>query len=128
MASLPVIPSSWRNNSNSSIQDESARDQAPSSPDNLAESAVLVDVPPLEVSEQSGSEVAMPSEEIMSRRCWICQGDDVEDETPREWRSPCQCSLTAHEECLLEWVSSQEAPRNGEMAGDSLHSPYQTNF
>ena len=52
-----------------------------------------------------------------ARICWICQQEDTDD-TPEtgEWRSPCPCSLTAHEECLLEWITSEEAPKKGEIA------------
>lgn len=43
----------------------------------------------------------------MSNRCWICLGTE-EDPPPSDqgykWRHPCQCSLTAHELCLLDWV------------------------
>ena len=40
--------------------------------------------------------------------------DDTED-TPENsvWRSPCPCSLVAHDECLLEWVADGEAPKDG---------------
>lgn len=37
--------------------------------------------------------------------------DDPND--PPVWRSPCQCSLTAHESCLLDWVADLENPKNG---------------
>jgi hypothetical protein len=48
------------------------------------------------------------------RRCWICQMDETED-TPESsaWRSPCPCSLVAHDDCLLEWVADGEAPKDG---------------
>jgi hypothetical protein len=48
------------------------------------------------------------------RRCWICQMDETED-TPESsvWRSPCPCSLVAHDECLLEWIADGEAPKDG---------------
>ncbi|CCU74569.1 unnamed protein product [Blumeria hordei] len=51
------------------------------------------------------------------RKCWICQQDDADD-TPENstWRKPCPCSLTAHDTCLLEWVSNEEAPKPGEIA------------
>lgn len=47
------------------------------------------------------------------RKCWICFADESED-TPMssEWRSPCPCALTAHEECLLDWIADIEAPGN----------------
>jgi hypothetical protein len=51
------------------------------------------------------------------RRCWVCMGDETDD-TPENniWRSPCPCSLTAHEACLLEWIADKEAPQPGQMA------------
>lgn len=49
--------------------------------------------------------------------CWICQQDETED-TPQStpWRKPCPCSLDAHDDCLLEWVTAEEAPKKGELA------------
>ena len=45
------------------------------------------------------------------QKCWICFADETEDSpTTSRWRSPCSCSLTAHESCLLDWVADQEAP------------------
>lgn len=45
------------------------------------------------------------------RKCWICFSDETEDgpETS-SWRTPCQCALTAHESCLLDWIADMEAP------------------
>lgn len=35
-----------------------------------------------------------------------------DDQTnPPIWRSPCKCSLTAHEDCLLDWVANLEDPK-----------------
>lgn len=58
-----------------------------------------------------------PAPEPEVPTCWICQ-QDATDDTPENsvWRRPCPCSLTAHDECLLEWITSQEAPKPGEMA------------
>lgn len=51
------------------------------------------------------------------RRCWVCMGDETDDTTENNvWRSPCPCSLTAHETCLLEWIADKEAPPPGQMA------------
>lgn len=52
------------------------------------------------------------------KRCWVCMGDET-DESPEEhriWRSPCPCSLRAHEDCLLEWVADKETPHPGKLA------------
>lgn len=48
------------------------------------------------------------------KKCWICVGDSTEDDptNPPTWRSPCKCSLTAHEDCLLDWVADLENPSN----------------
>ncbi|OAD75239.1 hypothetical protein PHYBLDRAFT_71997 [Phycomyces blakesleeanus NRRL 1555(-)] len=40
--------------------------------------------------------------EYNERRCWICFGEDGDSEG--RWVSPCQCSLIAHEKCLLRWM------------------------
>lgn len=53
---------------------------------------------------------------LYREKCWICLSTRDEDppsppEPPTEWRSPCSCSLQAHESCLLDWVADQEAPR-----------------
>lgn len=55
------------------------------------------------------------------RRCWVCQQEDTED-TPENdvWRTPCPCSLTAHDTCLMEWISNEEAPRPGDIARSRL--------
>ncbi|OAL36328.1 hypothetical protein AYO20_04486 [Fonsecaea nubica] len=47
-------------------------------------------------------------------KCWICMSDKSEDDpnNPPIWRSPCSCSLTAHEACLLDWVADLENPKN----------------
>lgn len=35
--------------------------------------------------------------------------DDAEPvETPRRWVHPCNCTLIAHEQCLLEWIRASE--------------------
>ncbi|KAF6239104.1 hypothetical protein HO173_002976 [Letharia columbiana] len=52
------------------------------------------------------------------RKCWICFADETEDTpTSSEWRSPCPCSLTAHESCLLDFVADLEAPQNRKSYG-----------
>jgi hypothetical protein len=39
--------------------------------------------------------------------------DETEDASlDTEWRSPCPCTLTAHEACLLDWLADMENPRN----------------
>lgn len=56
-----------------------------------------------------------PSQEV--RRCWVCQQDDFEDESDDVvWKSPCPCSLVAHDQCLLDWIADMETPKKGEIA------------
>jgi len=50
------------------------------------------------------------------RRCWVCMGDETDDPENNIWRSPCPCSLIAHESCLLEWIADKEAPPPGQIA------------
>lgn len=44
---------------------------------------------------------------------------DEDEDSPggSGWKRPCPCSLTAHNECLLEWVADVEAPSD-----DSIHT------
>ncbi|GAA6056382.1 hypothetical protein JCM3770_005981 [Rhodotorula araucariae] len=49
------------------------------------------------------------------RQCWICYTDESEDAT-RPFIHACQCTLLAHEQCLLDWLTAQaqtqaQAPR-----------------
>ncbi|KAI9864427.1 MAG: hypothetical protein M1824_005130 [Vezdaea acicularis] len=52
------------------------------------------------------------------RKCWICFSDETEDTpTTSEWRSPCPCALTAHEDCLLDWIASEQNPLSRKRKG-----------
>jgi len=50
-----------------------------------------------------------------SRRCWVCYSTEAEDIASGqptllgEWKSPCRCSLVAHEKCLLNWIAAEYA-------------------
>ncbi|KAK7055468.1 translation initiation factor eIF2 gamma subunit [Favolaschia claudopus] len=49
--------------------------------------------------------------DLRVKLCYICReeekaGDDLV--TPRAWVHPCNCTLVAHESCLLEWIKSSE--------------------
>lgn len=48
------------------------------------------------------------------KKCWICICESTEDDPSHlpKWRSPCTCNLTAHEDCLLDWVADLENPKN----------------
>ncbi|RKF82045.1 putative ring finger domain-containing protein [Golovinomyces cichoracearum] len=73
---------------------------------------------PISEAEAPGG---LPEKTRGIRQCWVCQQEDTDD-TPENnlWRVPCPCSLTAHDTCLLEWISNEEAPRPGEIARDRL--------
>lgn len=68
------------------------------------------------VEPDSASRPAAPSRASTfgTKKCWICMSDATEDDpnNPPVWRSPCVCSLTAHEACLLDWVADLENPKN----------------
>lgn len=68
----------------------------------------------VDASTVTSSQDSSPPAEV--RTCWICQQDDTED-TPDNniWRTPCPCSLTAHDSCLLEWIANEEAPKPGQL-------------
>ena len=47
------------------------------------------------------------------RKCWICLATEIEDTpTSSAWRTPCPCALTAHERCLLDWITQLEDPHH----------------
>ncbi|KAH6104231.1 hypothetical protein HBI65_042440 [Parastagonospora nodorum] len=75
--------------------------------------------PAVEEQEEAPKLTNTPQEEEEEpRKCWICFNDETEDdETSSEWRSPCTCSLVAHEKCLLDWIADMEAPNNRRRAG-----------
>lgn len=45
-------------------------------------------------------------------KCWICFESRKDEETSPSthgvWKKPCKCALTAHESCLLDWISDME--------------------
>ena len=61
----------------------------------------------------NNSSNALGSPPTEPRKCWICYTDETEDSPLNsEWRSPCPCTLTAHESCLLDWLADMENPRS----------------
>jgi hypothetical protein len=61
-----------------------------------------------------------------TKKCWICICDSTEDDpiNPPVWRAPCSCNLTAHENCLLDWVADLENPKKGDRkAGGKILCP-----
>ncbi|KAL2436576.1 hypothetical protein ABEF95_012312 [Exophiala dermatitidis] len=83
--------------------------------------AVSVEVDAADSSPNSRPPPLSRSSTLGSRKCWICMSDASEDDpnNPPVWRSPCQCSLTAHESCLLDWVADLENPKNQKRKGST---------
>ncbi|KAI0764101.1 hypothetical protein BC629DRAFT_1541883 [Irpex lacteus] len=52
--------------------------------------------------------------DLRVKLCYICREEEQYDDPPHppvEWVHPCNCTLVAHEKCLLNWIqSSQEEP------------------
>lgn len=65
-----------------------------------------------EAPPQNTTTASQQQEDEEPRRCWICFNDETEDDdTTSEWRSPCTCSLVAHEKCLLDWIADMEVSK-----------------
>lgn len=52
----------------------------------------------------------MPPEKSPSapRRCFICLTDESPSDPPSSWVDPCPCTLEAHQDCMLSWVTDCE--------------------
>ncbi|KAJ3485030.1 hypothetical protein NLG97_g6906 [Lecanicillium saksenae] len=42
------------------------------------------------------------------RRCFICLTDEDPSDPPNSWVDPCPCTLEAHQDCMLSWVTDCE--------------------
>jgi hypothetical protein len=124
MASAPSQASSRRSSPsehrNSSPTQQSPEESPSTNP--LTTEPILINNPPRHTSDASPKttppSTTSPTEPSRGvRTCWICQQDDTDD-TPENtvWRTPCPCSLEAHDSCLLEWIANEEAPKPGELA------------
>ena len=111
--------------SSSSQQDQVVRTNSFSA-QSIDSQTLLLNSPPRQSSqpavdakkEAPQQHSAPQQEEEEPRKCWICFNDETEDdETTSEWRSPCACSLVAHEKCLLDWIADMEAPSSSRRAG-----------
>lgn len=61
---------------------------------------------------------SLKEEEEEEKRCWICYTSEAEEELPKsDWKSPCKCTLVAHESCLLEWIADLQRPENNNPGG-----------
>lgn len=66
-------------------------------------------------TSESSQKEAVEEEE---KRCWICYTSDAEEEAPKsDWKSPCRCTLIAHESCLLEWIADLQRSENNNSGG-----------
>ena len=131
MASLPPqrqLPSQQRRSSpDASSSQQHRRSSMPQSATSEDSQTVLLSPPSSSESsprpkpqstQQPRPKVQTADSNNEPRKCWICFSDETEDTpTSSEWRSPCPCSLTAHESCLLDFVADLEAPQNRKSAG-----------
>ena len=120
-------PSSPEASSSSSSSQKDRRSSIPQSATSEDSQTVLLSHP--SSSESSPRPKPQPTQQARPklqtaesikepRKCWICFADETEDTpTSSEWRSPCPCSLTAHESCLLDFVADLEAPQNRKSTG-----------
>lgn len=49
---------------------------------------------------------------LQVKLCYICREEerfDVPDVPPKAWTHPCNCTLVAHETCLLQWIQTSQA-------------------
>ncbi|KAJ6554527.1 hypothetical protein B0H19DRAFT_1153938 [Mycena capillaripes] len=47
--------------------------------------------------------------DLRVKLCYICRDEDSDaTSSPKGWVHPCNCTLVAHESCLLEWIKSSE--------------------
>ncbi|KAI0967078.1 hypothetical protein F4678DRAFT_465885 [Xylaria arbuscula] len=70
------------------------------------------DAPTLDPPESPTTNAFLPPGSDPSpdtRRCFVCLVDEPEDSLPKDWSTPCSCSLEGHQECLLAWVTDLEA-------------------
>ena len=42
------------------------------------------------------------------RRCFICLTDEDPSDPPGSWVDPCPCTLEAHQDCMMSWVTDCE--------------------
>jgi hypothetical protein len=131
MASLPSQRPASQRRVSPPAESSSAQEEQPARTNSFSAQSVdsqtlLLNSPPREtatsaIEEQKEAPQARTTaqeEDDEPRKCWICFNDETEDdETTSEWRSPCNCSLVAHERCLLDWIADMEAPNPQRRAG-----------
>ncbi|KAB8289649.1 hypothetical protein EYC80_010563 [Monilinia laxa] len=82
-----------------------AQETVSSNSEESKEAQILNQPPnPTHFQEAQQDITSPPQGEI--KTCWICQMDDTDDGPQTSpWRSPCPCSLRAHDSCLMEWIA-----------------------
>lgn len=72
---------------------------------------------PFEMADRTASPPSLPPEAIEAitskapdapRRCFICLTDASPSDPPNTWVDPCPCTLEAHQDCILSWVTDCE--------------------
>ncbi|KAI7847268.1 hypothetical protein BDC45DRAFT_526598 [Circinella umbellata] len=84
------------------------------------------------MSSSSFAKIPPKEEEEGRRRCWICFDEETKNDTihNNEWVKPCQCSLTSHEQCLLDWIAENQkttAARRRTVITEAIQSPQNNN-
>ncbi|EIN05291.1 hypothetical protein PUNSTDRAFT_122540 [Punctularia strigosozonata HHB-11173 SS5] len=63
-------------------------------------------------------------DDLRVKQCYICSDEETYDHPqtpPRAWVHPCNCTLIAHESCLLEWIKSSQGDK--ERSKNALKCP-----
>lgn len=63
-------------------------------------------------------------DDLRVKLCYICREEETYDkpeDPPRVWTHPCNCTLVAHESCLLHWIKA--AQQNPDRAANALKCP-----
>ncbi|KAJ8081066.1 hypothetical protein PM082_017907 [Marasmius tenuissimus] len=65
-------------------------------------------------------------DDLRVKLCYICREEETYDkpeDPPRKWTHPCQCTLLAHEDCLLEWIKTAQTKSSTTAADNALKCP-----
>ncbi|KAF9264099.1 hypothetical protein L218DRAFT_926301 [Marasmius fiardii PR-910] len=65
-------------------------------------------------------------DDLRVKLCFICREEEYYDnqtDPPRKWTHPCQCTLLAHEDCLLEWIKTAQTSPSSTAAEKALKCP-----
>ncbi|UPL03678.1 hypothetical protein LCI18_014612 [Fusarium solani-melongenae] len=59
-------------------------------------------------AEPQNASTGAPRSTDAPRRCFICLTDQDPEDPPGSWVDPCGCTLEAHQDCMLSWVTDCE--------------------